>query len=266
MANYVYNYLWVKGDAEHIQAFNDHIEQRPRFYWKDSDYTGFSLHSFITPPDSVSVEEYTARVTWEKDDDGNVTRTNNTMYNQENWNGHMWDTGCDALDVEVVQTAAGHVRINFQTKWSPPIKVIEAMGKQFPSLEFLYEYEEETGWGGKIDISHGHVNNHTQYDEPNSHQDFVDRDNEDGCICAYDSDEDNWYDDCPREDVTPKRYKVVTTHTHYVEAIDMTLAMQAVTAYENTFDMPDNTKMLEYDLSPQILVTEDKEGGETNDE
>ena len=55
------------------------------------------------------------------------------------------------------------------------------------------------------------------WDIPDSHSDYVERDNEDGCICSHYDDEDDWYADCPRE---TKEFFVEITRTYKVIAKD----------------------------------------------
>ena len=63
------------------------------------------------------------------------------------------------------------------------------------------EYEEEQGWGGEILWTEEGSSIVREYDIPNSHKDYVDRDEVDNCICQRDEDEDDWYKDCPNKTV-----------------------------------------------------------------
>jgi hypothetical protein len=49
---------------------------------------------------------------------------------------------------------------------------------------------EFEGTDGELSVS-------DEWDIPQSHADYVSRDNEDGCACAQGWDEEDWYDDCP---------------------------------------------------------------------
>lgn len=265
MANYVSNYIWIEGPPEEVQKLIDHIAIRPRLYWQDDERNSywtysqhnFSFHSFITPPDTVTSKEYHASQSYSVDEDGNTHRTNDTQYNAGNWNYENWDTSCDALDVDINTTFVGTKQINFQTKWSPPLKVVRAIAQQFPNLKINYEYEEETGWGGRIEFISGVEQFHTEWDEPSSHQDYVDRDNEDSCLCANYEDENDWYEDCPRNN--PTLYKVQLTYTHYVKAINKELAQEMIVAYDNGFDMPSDVEIVKYAIAPEFLTEEIEE-------
>jgi hypothetical protein len=265
MANYVSNYIWIEGADEDVQKFFDHVAIRPRLYWEDNERNtywtdsqhNFSFHSFMTPPDTVPTEEYHATSYYTVDADGNPSKTNDTTYNAGNWNSENWGTSCDAFDVDIYTSYNGTKQINFQTKWSPPIEVIRAMAQQFPNLNIEYEYEEETGWGGKIGFIKGVEQYHNEWDEPSCHQDYVDRDNEDSCYCANYEDEKDWYEDCPRDE--PKLYKVQLTYTHYVKASNKELAQEMIVAYDNGFDMPNDVEIVKYAIAPEFLTEEIEE-------
>jgi hypothetical protein len=71
------------------------------------------------------------------------------------------------------------------------------MVEKFPTLMFTFECEEEQGWGVEYAGEDGELSVVREWDVPNSHADYVERDNEDGCACAQDWDAEDWYDDCP---------------------------------------------------------------------
>jgi hypothetical protein len=71
------------------------------------------------------------------------------------------------------------------------------MVEQFPTLNFKFYCEEEQGWGVEFVGEDGELSVSDEWDIPQSHADYVSRDNEDGCACAQGWDEEDWYDDCP---------------------------------------------------------------------
>jgi hypothetical protein len=83
---------------------------------------------------------------------------------------------------------------HFETAWSPVGEALLKLSEQYPTLEFDYEYEEETGWGGSCTFKAGEDIACDEYDFPMSHADYKDRDKE--CICEY-GDPENGYEDCP---------------------------------------------------------------------
>ena len=64
------------------------------------------------------------------------------------WAVAKWGTKWGLYDIEATDAGFEYGRISytFQTAWSPPIPVIEAMSKQYPSLHFALDYFE--GGGG----------------------------------------------------------------------------------------------------------------------
>ena len=74
------------------------------------------------------------------------------------------------------------------------------MVEQHPTLAFSFHCEEEQGWGVEYDSVSGELVETNSWDIPDSHADYVGRDNEDGCVCSYEDDQDEWYNDCPKEE------------------------------------------------------------------
>jgi hypothetical protein len=64
-------------------------------------------------------------------------------------------------------------------------------------LEFDFYWEEEQGWGGEAIGAGGYYSITKEWDIPNSHSDYVERDREESCICSWADDKDDWYEDCP---------------------------------------------------------------------
>lgn len=113
------------------------------------------------------------------------------------WNVTNWGTKWDANDVQIEQSDDLSATIRFQTAWSPPEPIFRALAEQFSNLQFDIWFEEEQGWGGEMLAEDGELTLVKEWDIPNSHADYVERDNEEGCICSYEDDPENCYDDCP---------------------------------------------------------------------
>jgi hypothetical protein len=108
------------------------------------------------------------------------------------------------------ETSLGY---SFNTAWSIPEPVFNAIVRKFPTLDFEFWSEEEQGWGAEFTSSDGDEEGERslimtkEWDIPDSHQDYVDRDREESCSCQSDPDDDEyWYDDCPRPE---KEFEVV---------------------------------------------------------
>lgn len=76
-------------------------------------------------------------------------------WNLDNW-GTKW--GCYEQDVEGDQ-------LHFTTAWGTiSDKLLDRIAKHFPN--FIFEYEEEQGWGGVITYKNGQLYQHEEYDIP----------------------------------------------------------------------------------------------------
>lgn len=95
----------------------------------------------------------------------------NTWYdwNVRNW-GTKWDVAVSADDkypdtyLEEATNGENHVAYyNFNTAWAPPVAAIARLSIQYPSLLFTLSYEEETGWGGEMELLRGEVISESEY-------------------------------------------------------------------------------------------------------
>lgn len=72
----------------------------------------------------------------------------------KNW-GTKWNLGDDTT---IRVNGAVNTEYAFMTAWSPPLPVVEAMGKQFPTLEFYMSYwEGGVGFMGRLHVHNGEV-------------------------------------------------------------------------------------------------------------
>ena len=207
MPNWVYNNLSIEGTEEAIAKVKAQLNKPiVKQYGEDKEPTTYSnpIFSFwnILPPPEDKLEEYFGTHGFA---DGKAT--NETEYNWYNFNNNKWGTKWDVAvsddekwaETEITGESSTHISYRFNTAWSPPLPVIEELSVQHPELQITLEYEEEQGWGGEIywDSTGSSIVN--EYDIPDSHKDYVDRDNVDGCRCASEDDEDEWYKDCPNK-------------------------------------------------------------------
>lgn len=80
---------------------------------------------------------------------------NRELYGYQDWYGWAcdnWDTKWDAYDVgewtyvqNMDNDAESTGTLYFETAWSPPIKVIQALAQKFPELELTLHYSDEGG-------------------------------------------------------------------------------------------------------------------------
>jgi hypothetical protein len=100
-------------------------------------------------------------------------------FNTDDWynfNVREWGTKWDVAVVEGDEhpdtymegpTANGEnlvVYYNFETAWSRPMPALQKLSAQYPTLLFTLSYEEETGWGGELEILRGEVISESEYD------------------------------------------------------------------------------------------------------
>lgn len=246
MPNWVYNTIEIEGTDEDVDKFVAHTTTQPKNMptdkWDEvprncnSGYPNaintFTFASFVNPYESLSPEEYEEK--WYE------------------WNISNWDTKWDACSVSYHQGSES-ASLSFETAWSPPEKVFQAMVTMFPTLKFDIDYEEEQGWGARLKGENGVLTTVKTWDIPNSHQDYLDRDNIDGCVCSNDYDPQGWFDDCPGK-YTPK-YEVMLCHKFVVEAPSEELAKKAVIDSENGFDLDSNVELISSKFNYLYTVT-----------
>ena len=190
MPNYVYNSLTIKAkNKEDLDAFLQKAKHDDR---------EFSFWNFVTPPqealDSGEYHESHGFTLGEQ--------SGNTRNNWYNFNNREWGTKWDAFDVYgwIDDVPNEHsYSFTFTTAWAHPDPVFVAITEQHPELEFDFTWEEEQGWGGAAIGADGHFSITDEYDIPNSHAEYVEREKEDSCNCMHSDDQKYWYADCPRE-------------------------------------------------------------------
>ena len=66
------------------------------------------------------------------------------------WRRKNWGTKWPAVDVNVEEGNLGYVFYSFDTAWSPPDKIYEALVKKFPDAEISWFFREDgvqcAGW------------------------------------------------------------------------------------------------------------------------
>ena len=208
MPNWVYSSLSVNGEPSEIDRFVEQVAKpyETRYYnWETKEHErrmtdkgGLSFWNIKSPDESI-LDEYWSTA------DGKAGPKNWYPWNIENW-GTKWD----AAEVDTERIAPRHFTVNFHTAWSPPYPVIEEASRQYPTLNFTLEWEEEQGFGAEVEATGGLLVEVRSWDIPSSHKDYEERDKE--CYCAIDS-EEYWFDDCPRpiKDETRKFEEVSAT-------------------------------------------------------
>jgi len=162
---------------------------------------GFSFLAFVSPP-ADKIEEYYGKKGWE-----NGEEFGNTEYNWYNWNlsnfGCKWDCSEVYVWTEENEDNTSFFQVQFQTPWSPPEAFLKTLMNKFPSLDMTLNWEEEQGFGAEWSASDPDDEGERsivideEWDIPDSHADYVERDREDSCQCAWNDEPNDWYEDCP---------------------------------------------------------------------
>ena len=112
--------------------------------------------------DSVSGSE-SAKPEWQK----KRSKELKEKYGYDNWYGwccHNWGTKWGCYD-NVIDDAV----YTFTSAWCPPSnRVLEALAKDIPN--FVFTFEEETGWGGEHQYQDGKLMEKTEYDGPDFYE------------------------------------------------------------------------------------------------
>ena len=249
MPNWVMNTVNVTGDITELMKFKDYIDIEPTYA---GDFNKFSFHSFITLPEGTDIETYHGV-------HGNVgnEEVGREEVNWYVWNNANWETKWDACEVDIQSylDPSGNLHsyvITFNTAWSPPLPVFYKMSEMFPALKFYIHYEEEQGWGGAFTITDSVKTSQNTWDIPACHQDYEDQGKD--CVCSWDSDEDNWFEDCPKDAPTVFVFEVITRYT--VKAFTEADALQAVKADENGYNLPESTEIAELLYSDEYRLVD----------
>ena len=190
MPNWVYNGLTIEGNPEYVTKlveqmntpFVDYIESNGdlAFGVKEIKYSNpiFSFRNIIAPTDLEAYKKQPARADvsvndpdwWAKTKE--VSAVDNSWYN---WNIRNWGTKWDVAvsnDNEHPDTYMEGptpngdnlvVYYNFNTAWGIAEPALAELSSQYPDLLFTLSYEEETGWGGELEILRGKFISHSQY-------------------------------------------------------------------------------------------------------
>ena len=224
MPNWVYTYLDITGKEEDLREFIDKAKQpyathhtggfevgedgakvfnpelvvegvsdEPLSFWnfkKPTDLEAYFSNTRERPEnwEEMSIEEKVAH---------DMKFEGNGWYS---WNCREWGTKWDTCESELMDNSSvkdGHISYKFDTAWSPAEGAFQAMIEQHPNLHFSFHCEEEQGWGVEYESSNGNLSVVKEWDIPDSHADYVERDNVDSCLCSYNDDRSEWFDDCP---------------------------------------------------------------------
>jgi len=208
MPNWVYNGMTIHGKTADVEAFIKQASkpvprQKPNpdaiYGTIDGEWVfeecQFSFWNFVAPKKSDWPDYFTTA-------NGSAPEHNWYNWNVSNW-GTKWDVKDEEQTPEVAHDEArgtSTASYNFDTAWSPPSEVYEAIAQKYPQLQVSISWEEEQGFGAELESDGaGGLALVKEWDIPSSHADYVERDNEESCTCAWSEHEEDFYDDCPKK-------------------------------------------------------------------
>lgn len=205
MPNWMFNDLYIEGSAKDIQKVKAQLNAPYTKKYEDGEEVFsnpiFSFWNIVRPPED-KLDEYAGVHGFDGE-----KRLGDSEFNWYNFNNRAWGTKWDVgvrdeesyTETQLISEEETKLHYYFHTAWGAPLAAIEALSVQHPELEITLKYEEEQGWGGEIYWNSGGSTIIDQWDIPESHEDFVSRDNADGCKCSYEEDSEEWFEDCPRD-------------------------------------------------------------------
>jgi len=155
---------------------------------KETKYSNpiFSFRNIVAPTD---LEAYKKQPNF--DDRANDNSWYN--FNIREW-GTKWDVAVSNDDKypetymeETEDEWTASVYYHFNTAWGIPEEALTKLSSQYPDLLFTLSYEEETGWGGELEILRGVIISHSQYNWKCKECDYAELNEPPYCeTCEYD--------------------------------------------------------------------------------
>jgi len=169
MPNWVYNGLTIEGNPDSV---NKLVEQmNTSFTRNETLYPSpiFSFWNIIKPTDLEAYDnqpDRTLPIVEQLKFEGNDWYS----WNVRNW-GTKWDVAVSSdekypdtyIEGPVANGDNLVVHYNFNTAWGVAEPALAELSSQYPDLLFTLSYEEETGWGGELEILRGKFISHAQY-------------------------------------------------------------------------------------------------------
>ena len=166
MPNHVENDLVITGDPETLRAFVAYAEGPVGSAVGSKETALLSAHRFIPYPEEYQRGHYCDKCgdpPKAEEHQGMCPTCGEPMKDGYNRGGYEWciehwGTKWGLYEVELTEGDFDNDRLEytFQSAWSPPILVIQAMSKQFPSLSFAMDYfEGGMGFMGSCEYENG---------------------------------------------------------------------------------------------------------------
>lgn len=168
MPNWCECKLTIKGKEEEVNAFKKFAKGTEPLYDSKKELGVLDMNRFVPYPEEYKKQDKIANKVindWKK-----LTneQQKNTPYpdikDGYNSGGHEWcqknwGTKWNFAEPKIIdETICTKLIYDFQTAWSPPIPIINAMSKKFPNLQFTLQYwEGGAGFKGTYSIKNNAV-------------------------------------------------------------------------------------------------------------
>ena len=180
MPNWVYNGLTIEGNPEQVDKlveqmntpFVDSIKPNGDLAYSVTQrkYVNpiFSFRNIVAPTD---LEAYHSQPVFPEKFSLGFEGNDWYNWNIRNW-GTKWDVAVAEGDEHSDTYMEGPVSngdnkvvyYNFETAWARPMQALIKLSEQYPSLLMTLSYQEETGWGGELELLRGIVISESEYD------------------------------------------------------------------------------------------------------
>ena len=226
MPNWVYNTLTIQGPKSEVDSIKDRLNKPftlaqetygmgdissmgfptkiQQVTYSNPVFAFFNIHSY--KDEGITDEEYACQPTRSGADIKDPTwfakevefaKTQKDWYN---WNTSNWGTKWDVAvrdedeypNTELIEYKSegddNWVVYKYETAWSPAVTILTKLSNLVPNSVLTLEYEEETGWGGELEILRGEIISESEYESICRDCDATDQmeycENECGPICG----------------------------------------------------------------------------------
>ena len=167
MPNWVYNHLHIDGNKKDIVKIKEQLNRpftKMGDTWDKETNEMKKVEVTYTNPIFAfwNIKAPTNLDTYFTTSDATTRDVADNWYNWniENW-GTKWDVGVSDVEsyaeTELQDEDETSLNYRFDTAWGVPEPVLRELSIQYPKLDFVLGYEEETGWGGEVEFKAGGV-------------------------------------------------------------------------------------------------------------
>lgn len=164
MPNWCINSLTIRGTNEELQKFKKRYKTRK--IHTDStlsdDVNWLDFSKIISPNKDEFIEEWNFNEEHRK----RYSDFSEAWYNEigYDWKIDNWGTKWNACNTSKPEQSDGELIYHFETAWSPPLPVIQAMMEHHKKLDFYFTYEETgMGFAGELQSEKGQIIEENEY-------------------------------------------------------------------------------------------------------